>query len=66
VSPSHVLAAMGVPDNLAKSAVRISFGPQTTENEVEMLLSAWRKLVPSLSNHRPNNDQAAIAAQPAA
>ncbi len=63
VQPSHVLAAMGVPDNLAKSALRISFGPQTTENDVEMLLSAWRKLVPSLSNNRPSHTgQAATTA----
>ena len=36
VSASHVLAAMGVPENLAKSALRVSFGPETTENEVEI------------------------------
>ena len=52
VSASHVLAAMGVPEGLAKSALRISFGPETTENEVESLLAAWRKLVPSLSKCR--------------
>jgi len=52
VSASHVLAAMGVSENLAKSALRISFGPETTENEVEFLLAAWRKLVPSLSKSR--------------
>ena len=52
VSASHVLAAMGVPESLAKSALRISFGPETTENEVLSLLAAWRKLVPSLSKSR--------------
>ena len=52
VSASHVLAAMNVPESLAKSALRISFGPETTENEVESLLTAWRKLVPSLSKSR--------------
>ena len=61
VSASHVLAAMGVPENLAKSAVRISFGPETTENEVEPLLTAWRKLVPSLSKSRSTiADEAAM------
>jgi cysteine desulfurase len=52
VSPSHVLAAMGVEESLAKSALRISFGRETTESEVESLLNAWRKLVPSLSKSR--------------
>jgi cysteine desulfurase len=52
VSASHVLAAMGVPESLAKSALRISFGAETTEKEVESLLKAWRKLVPSLSKSR--------------
>ena len=52
VSASHALAAMGVPESLAKSALRISFGVETAENEVELLLNAWRKLVPSLSKSR--------------
>jgi cysteine desulfurase len=54
VSASHVLAAIGLDENLAKSALRISFGGETTENEVESLLNAWRKLVPSLSKARPD------------
>ena len=62
VSASRVLAAMGVPENLAKAALRISFGAETTENEVESLLIAWRKLVPSLSKSRSTTaDEAATS-----
>ncbi|MDQ0317699.1 cysteine desulfurase family protein [Amorphus orientalis] len=44
VAASHVLAAMGVPGDLARGAVRISLGPSTTEAEVEQFISVWRKL----------------------
>jgi cysteine desulfurase len=33
--PSPVLRAMGLPDELLRSAVRFSFGPGTTEAEVD-------------------------------
>ncbi|MEX1147939.1 MAG: aminotransferase class V-fold PLP-dependent enzyme [Sphingomonadales bacterium] len=33
--PSYVLAALGVPDGLAKSALRIGFGRQTRETEAD-------------------------------
>jgi cysteine desulfurase len=32
--PSHVLAAMGVPGRLARGALRLTLGPETTEEEV--------------------------------
>ncbi len=37
VTPSHVLKAMGVDDNLAKGAIRISMGWATTEADVQKL-----------------------------
>jgi len=37
---SHVLKAMGYPDNRVDSAIRISFGRDTTEDEVDILVSA--------------------------
>ncbi len=52
VSPSHVLAAMGVPPPLARAAVRVSLGPTTTESEVDRFLEAWRKLFQSLTVRR--------------
>jgi cysteine desulfurase len=52
VQPSHVLAAMGVAPTLAHGAIRLSIGPTTTDNDVGMLLSAWRNIVPGLSKGR--------------
>ena len=49
VTPSHVLAAMGVDRSLAAAAIRVSIGPTTSENEVDMFLQAWRKLLTGLS-----------------
>src|SRR5262245_56562825 len=49
VAPSHVLAAMGVAPELALGAVRISLGPSTTEEEIEIFLNAWTKRVMGLS-----------------
>jgi cysteine desulfurase len=41
VTPSHVLSAMGIPRALAASAVRISFGPTTRDEEISRLISSW-------------------------
>ena len=41
VQPSHVLAAMGVPSQLARGALRISLGPTTTESEIDRFIRAW-------------------------
>jgi cysteine desulfurase len=49
VTPSHVLAAMGVEKPLLGGAIRVSIGPTTSENEIDLFLEAWRKLVSSLS-----------------
>jgi cysteine desulfurase len=43
VQPSHVLQAMGVDPLLARGAIRVSLGPQTTEIEVDCFLHAWTK-----------------------
>lgn len=50
VQPSHVLAAMGVPLDLAGGAIRISLGWNTSESEVDRFLQAWRKLTGTLAN----------------
>jgi cysteine desulfurase len=52
VQPSHVLAAMGVVPSLAGGAIRLSMGLTTNDNDVGMLLSAWRKIAPGLSKGR--------------
>lgn len=41
---SHVLRAMGWSDAEAREVIRVSFGPQTTEEEVDAFASAWEEL----------------------
>ena len=43
VKASRVLAAMGYDDVAAASAIRVSLGPATTENEVLRFAEAWAK-----------------------
>jgi cysteine desulfurase len=50
VAASPVLAAMGVPDEIATCAIRISLGPTTTQNDVDLFLNAWNDRVSRLSN----------------
>ncbi len=52
VAASHVLAAMGVPGNLSSGAIRLSIGPATRENEIDLFLKAWMKLLAGLSKGR--------------
>ena len=49
VAPSHVLAAMGVPGELARGAIRVSTGPATTGTEIDRFLEIWKTLVQRLS-----------------
>jgi cysteine desulfurase len=41
---SHVLAAMGVSDALSGAFVRVSFGPDTSESEIDSFLAEWRRI----------------------
>jgi cysteine desulfurase len=41
IAPSHVLAAMGVEGNEARSALRVSLGWTTTRDDVERFLAAY-------------------------
>jgi cysteine desulfurase len=47
--PSHVLKAMGVPDELALNAVRTSFGKNNTIADVEKLLQALGEIINTMS-----------------
>jgi len=49
VTPSHVLAAMGVGSDLASAALRLSLGWTTTEADIDRFLEAWRTLVSRLN-----------------
>ena len=38
---SHVLTAMGWPEEKAREVIRVSFGPQTRESDIDALLDRW-------------------------
>ena len=41
---SEVLAAMQVPDDIASGFIRVSFGPTTSEADVDRFLEEWRRI----------------------
>src|SRR4051794_22255832 len=41
---SAVLAAMGVPADIAASFLRISFGPHTSDADIDRFLDVWRRI----------------------
>lgn len=49
VSVSHVLTAMGVEDDLARCALRISMGWNTTKEDIEAFLDKWPGIVDRLN-----------------
>ncbi len=44
VSESPVLSAMGLAPDIARSAVRISIGPDTTDDDIAAFLAAWKSI----------------------
>jgi cysteine desulfurase len=48
--PSHVLLAMGVPEELARGAIRVSFGAANTLEQVQHFLTALEKELKRLRN----------------
>jgi cysteine desulfurase len=52
VGPSHVLAAMGVSSELARGTVRVSFGRDTCESDVDRLIEAWIRVAEGLFRHK--------------
>jgi cysteine desulfurase len=53
VEPSHVLLAMGLPPEEARSSVRFSLGPENTESEVDGLIEAVEATVAHLRRISP-------------
>jgi len=41
---SHVLSAMGWSEDTAREVIRVSFGPGTSESDIDALLGEWRAL----------------------
>ena len=50
VAPSHVLKAIGLSDDLAKGALRITFGEENTKEDVDYLLDNIEEIVSRLRN----------------
>ena len=44
MKPSRVLAAMGVPPEISGSVIRVSFGPETSGDDVDRFLAEWRRI----------------------
>jgi cysteine desulfurase len=44
MKPSRVLEAMGIPVETASTVIRVSFGPQTTEPDIERFIATWRSI----------------------
>ena len=44
VAKSHILAAMGVADDVAETAIRVSLGWTTTEADIARFVAVWRDL----------------------
>ncbi|MEL6288973.1 MAG: cysteine desulfurase family protein [Pseudomonadota bacterium] len=42
VTRSHVLEAMGLPDEICRSAIRVSLGWNSSKKDVERFVTAWR------------------------
>ena len=40
---SHVLTAMGLPKKAAAGTIRVSFGPETTREDLDAFVSALRE-----------------------
>lgn len=56
IGRSRVLAAMGIPPDLAAVTIRISIGAGTTEADVDRFLSAWRTISEDAANSRQRTD----------
>jgi len=52
VSSSHVLTAMGVDPDLARSAIRISFGWDTRENDLEMFQTTFSEVLERVERNK--------------
>jgi cysteine desulfurase len=48
IQPSHVLTAMGLDENQAKTCVRFSFGKNNTEEEIDKAVELFKRIVNEL------------------
>jgi cysteine desulfurase len=55
VAASHVLAAMGLPEELVRGAIRVSLGYSSTDDDVTAFLKAWGQLAKGL--YKPTSEK---------
>ena len=53
LEPSHVLLSLGLPPELAGSALRLSLGAENTDEEIDYLLAEIPKAIATLRGHSP-------------
>lgn len=53
LEPSHVLRAMGVPDEIAQGAIRFSFGKNITRSDIDYVVEVLKKAVEQLRSISP-------------
>lgn len=60
IGHSHVLAAMGLADDIAMATIRISLGDSTSEADIDAFLAAWGAFhARTLANRSPSRVQVA-------
>lgn len=59
VGPSHVLAAMGVPDDEANTAIRVSFGWASSKTDADRFIDVYNKVF-QRSRARRSADKSAV------
>lgn len=52
LEPSHVLMALGIEKDLAKSSIRMTLGRENTENDMKRILEILPPIVEDLRKHR--------------
>ena len=55
VEPSHVLLSIGVPEQLAHGSLRLTLGPENTEQEIDEIAETLRSLVEELRENAGEN-----------
>ena len=49
--PSHVLLAIGMPQELAYGALRVTIGEENTKEDIDFLVEQLVEIVPKLRNN---------------
>jgi cysteine desulfurase len=52
-NPSHVLLSIGLPNDIAKGSLRITFGKENTKEDVDYLIKVLIETVSKLRNMSP-------------